>query len=156
MFAVEVAGFGHDRRREVFTDPAACEQRAHSGQVEVQGAGDSQPSGAVERGDSTRQADLVADPAPDHARIECVVGDLSVDLGAGERDHLRLLGGGQRAPQLLEDGDAVDPIAVRAEGGLGGQRAEPGEQGRQLGDHRITRVRTHVRNSTDEQRQFPP
>ena len=73
------------------------------------------------------QPDLIADPAPDRGRVEPVVGDLRLDLRAGERDHLRLLGRGERAAHPLERGDPVDPIGVGARRRIDGELTEAGQ-----------------------------
>ena len=92
------------------------------------------------------QPDLVADPTADRAGVERAVGDVGLDLGAGERDHLRLLRGGDRAARSLEGRDAVDAIGIRA--GHGGELGEAGDQRGDLGHDRIHRladlVRSHV------------
>ncbi len=88
-------------------------------------------------------------PRPTAAGIEPVVGDLRLDLRPGERDHLRLLGRGERAAQLLEGGDPVDPIGIGARCGFDGERAEASQHRGHLGHdgiHRPARlVRSHVR-----------
>ena len=145
--ADEVPGLADHRRGGVLADPSGRQQRAYTGQIESQRAGNAQTPRPVKRRDATGHPELIPDPTTDRARIERVIGDLRLHLGAGERDHFRLLRGRYRAPELFQHGDPVDPVRVRTRGVNGNQRAEPREHGRQLVNHRIpTTARTHVWN----------
>jgi hypothetical protein len=148
VFGVEVASLGYHRGGDVLADPPGRQQTAYAGQVEVQGAGDAQAARAVERGDAAGQPDLIADAAADGSGVEPVVDDLGLDLGSGERDHLRLLCGRDRATQPLEQRDAIDPVGVRTGKRVGSEGAEPGQHCGDLGRERIRhlsgRIRSHV------------
>jgi hypothetical protein len=126
------------RGGDLLADPPRGQQSTHAGQIETQGAGNAQTSGAVEGRDAAGQPDLVADPAPDRGGIEPVVGDLLLNLGRGER-----------AAQLFERGDPVDPNGVGAWRGVDGERAEASRHRGHLGHDGIHRpaclVRSHVR-----------
>ena len=84
----------------------------------------------------TRQASAIWSPMPrPTARgVEPVSSAIwAVDLGPGERDHLRVLGGGERAAHLFEHGDPVDPIGVGARGGSAASAPSRAQHGGDLG-----------------------
>jgi len=110
-----VGGLRHHDLRDGFADPAGREQRADPGQVAVQRAGDPEPVRSVQRRHPAGERDLLGDPAAERDRVEPAVldeRDLLLDLVASERDHLGVLGCGERGADLLHRGDAVDPYGT--------------------------------------------
>jgi hypothetical protein len=158
LLGIEMAGLGHDQRGGVLADLSGGQQGAHAGQLGAQGPGHAQPAGSGDRGHPARQPDLLADPAPDLPGIQPPVGDVSLDLRTGERDHLGVLGGGQRAAQPFQQRDAVHTGRLGSWPGIGRQRADFGEHRGEPGDDRVRhrlggrRVRSHVRNPTTTHR----
>jgi hypothetical protein len=64
------------------------------------------------------------------------VRDLFLDRLASEGDHLGVLGGGERGPELLHHGDPVNPLRSGGGAGIGGVRGQFSKHGQQRdGDH---------------------
>ena len=108
---VEVVGFGGDQVGDVFADLTAGQQVVGLGQVEPQRPGQGEPAAALVGSDLDGQRDLVGD-APAELAVVHSGGALRGDLGLGELHGLGGLDRGDRALDLFQQGDPVDPHRI--------------------------------------------